>query len=262
MVSYCTYWFCPFIYAWCYHCLLFDIVSVWVCLVIVPCNPAVVIWARRRLPISISCCFSLLRRAIQDAACFSLLRRRGMLLRAPWTFSNRPNACCCRKYRFSSWSCCINALCKEDKMKLEETGLLQQLIQCFATEWLGNLPIIRLPFLTGAMLYNTEIQLKGIRPLHTSGPDDHLDGIDRSTSTSLLISLSVPVLWYWREQSLYVPLCPPASSKQRFWHISLETDHLRKKTNKNDIPTEMKISVIRWNYMLNYVCLLNSQYLL
>lgn len=40
-------------------------------------------WARRRFPISISCCFSLLRRAMQEAARFSLDRRRGGSRRKP-----------------------------------------------------------------------------------------------------------------------------------------------------------------------------------
>lgn len=97
--------------------------------VIVPFSPAMVMWPRRRLAISIRCCFSLLRRAIQNAACFSLICRRGGLLLAPCTFSNKPpdigsEVCCCLKHRFSSWSC---ALWKKDEMKLEGTGLLQQL---------------------------------------------------------------------------------------------------------------------------------------
>lgn len=85
------------------HQMLLNVVCVLVSVsVSVPVSPAVVFWPRRRLTISISCCFSLLRCAIQNAARFSLVRRSGGLLLAHCTFSKktpdfRLEACCCCK---------------------------------------------------------------------------------------------------------------------------------------------------------------------
>lgn len=91
--------------------------------VTLPCRPSAAIWARRRLPSAISCCFSLLKRAMQDAACFSLTRRSWGSFLAGWTLLNTPHIRAGFTYLLSPWSCCTSVLWKDD----DET------ILCFLT---------------------------------------------------------------------------------------------------------------------------------
>lgn len=91
--------------------------------VTLPCCPSAAIWARRRLPSAISCCFSLLKRAMQDAACFSLTRRSWGSFLAGWTLLNTPHIRAAFTYLLSPWSCCTSVLWKDD----DET------ILCFLT---------------------------------------------------------------------------------------------------------------------------------
>lgn len=70
-----------------------------------PLNPEDDFIPRRRLHISIRCCFSLIKRMMQSAACFSLARGTG----CPCTFFNlspgiRWEECCNFKCCFSCWS--------------------------------------------------------------------------------------------------------------------------------------------------------------
>lgn len=71
-----------------------------------PLNPEDDIAPRRRLHISISCCFSFIKRVRQSTACFSLARWTGRLC----TYLNlssemTPEESCCLRSSFSSWSC-------------------------------------------------------------------------------------------------------------------------------------------------------------
>lgn len=71
-----------------------------------PLNPEDDIAPRRRLHISISCCFSFIKRVRQSTACFSLARRTGRLC----TYLNlssemTPEESRCLGSSFSPWSC-------------------------------------------------------------------------------------------------------------------------------------------------------------